>query len=508
MLQHQMLRSSDRLKYQTEKVTRKREAPEDTEKYTERVKIKPQPTLYRTHPPVLKDTPPCTHTQDLTSKHNHKRPCEDQSLPSPKRPRSFNPASSLEHPVIEYSIYTTSAESDGLIRYWCEHKSWPKEYFVQQVAPTKDMSYPLARKRSSASLHRKSSNSSLATGSNTPADRESRNGKSAKYWSPSYETVLATKGSFMRKSDLGITEKSKLLCKDLLESDQPIPEHTLFRDDTFDEVCQRLQGKNESRVIQDISRLIVPSVETLAVDGAENLKHLVESVNERWGSSIAFYGPLPQPDYAVAFDRSAFTDDQLKKFEPFLGYDPDTYSSFFLGTFYMYFPFLTCEVKGTAALDIADRQNAHSMTLAVRGVVELLRYVGRGDEVNREILAFSLSHDHRTVRIYGHYPVIDGDKISFYRHPIRTFDFTELEGRDKWTTYKFTRNVYEKWAPEHLQRIRSAIDEIPPGVNFSISNSAPDLPQPSTPPVVDEDEVTSNTSFTRQTQILKRPRNH
>lgn len=56
----------------------------------------------------------------------------------------------------------------------------------------------------------------------------------------------------------------------------------------------------------------------------------------------------------------------------------------------MYFPFLTCEVKcGAAALDIADRQNAHSMILAVRGVVELFRLVKREKEPHREILAFS-----------------------------------------------------------------------------------------------------------------------
>ena len=43
----------------------------------------------------------------------------------------------------------------------------------------------------------------------------------------------------------------------------------------------------------------------------------------------------------------------------------------------------TCEVKcGAAALDIADRQNAHSMTLAVRGIVELFRAVKREDKVN------------------------------------------------------------------------------------------------------------------------------
>ena len=103
-----------------------------------------------------------------------------------------------------------------------------------------------------------------------------------------------------------------------------------------------------------------------------------------------------------------------------------------MATYYMYFPFLTCEVKcGAAALDIADRQNAHSMTLAVRGIVELFRAVKREDEVNQKILAFSVSHDHQSVRIYGHYPVITRKDTKYYRHPIRTFDFIELEGKDK-----------------------------------------------------------------------------
>ena len=62
-------------------------------------------------------------------------------------------------------------------------------------------------------------------------------------------------------------------------------------------------------------------------------------------------------------------------------------------SFIMYFPFLTCEVKcGAAALDIADRQNAHSMTLSVRAIVELFRPAGRETELHREILAFSISH--------------------------------------------------------------------------------------------------------------------
>lgn len=98
----------------------------------------------------------------------------------------------------------------------------------------------------------------------------------------------------------------------------------------------------------------------------------------------------------------------------------------------MYFPFLTCEVKcGAVALDVADRQNAHSMTLAVRATVELSRLVGREIEVDRKVLASSIPHDHRTVRIYGHYAVIEQTKTSFYRHPVHTFNFTTLGGKDE-----------------------------------------------------------------------------
>jgi predicted nucleic acid-binding protein len=60
-----------------------------------------------------------------------------------------------------------------------------------------------------------------------------------------------------------------------------------------------------------------------------------------------------------------------------------------MAIYYMYFPSLTCEIKcGTVTLDIANRQDAHSMTLAVPGIVELFRAVKSKDEVNRKILAF------------------------------------------------------------------------------------------------------------------------
>src|ERR1700738_3544338 len=144
-----------------------------------------------------------------------------------------------------------------------------------------------------------------------------------------------------------------------------------------------------------------------------------------------------------------------------------------MATYYMYFPFLTCEVKcGAAALDIADRQNAHSMTMAVRGIVELFRIVRREKELHREILAFAISHDHRTVRIYGHYAIIDRSKTTFYRHPIHEFSFAELDCKKKWTAYKFTKNIYDIWMPVHFKRICSVIDELPRDLDFEVSQQS------------------------------------
>jgi len=152
---------------------------------------------------------------------------------------------------------------------------------------------------------------------------------------------------------------------------QKIPYEGLFRDDLFDKTCRKIQDRNEAKVIQDISRLLVPSADTLETQGAAHLEHLTESVNEGWNSAIPFYGPRPRPDYSVGFSRSSFTNEQLEKLKPFTGEIADSYTSYFMGTWRMYFPFFTCEVKcGAMALDVADRQNAHSMTLAVRAVVD------------------------------------------------------------------------------------------------------------------------------------------
>ena len=374
---------------------------------------------------------------------------------------------------------------------------------------------PCPIKKVPTSLSRKKSDASL----DETCDQTNREKKSAPYRTTQYTTLLEAKGSYMRKSDLGITKGSKDLYQRLLGLEQSVPQISLFRDDLFEETCCKIEDRNEARVIQDIARLIAPSAETLTTYGATHLNNLIEGVNERWISNIAVAGPRPQPDYYVGFRRSAFTDEQLKKLDPLIGSVFET--SLFVATYRIYFPFLTCEVKcGASALDIADRQNAHSMTVAVRALVELFRAVKREKELDREILTFSVSHDHRSVRIYGHYPIIEGDKTTFYRHPIREFSFTEQDGKEKWTTYKFVKNVYDHYMPKLHKSICSAIDALPADLDFDLSQSASfsqSTPQSSNAESLLDDsqssflasqEVTPTTSFTQAVEpAFKKPRN-
>ena len=324
------------------------------------------------------------------------------------------------------------------------------------------MTHSPTRKRSAPSLSKHESEISgvsLREGTN-PAVESRR-----------YEQILASAGIYMDDEDKVATMKEcKALCQTLLDADQIVPHDSLFNDDLFKRVCQRIRNKNEARVFRDLSHLLVPSAEILYLCGATNLEHLIETVDESWIKSIPLVkGPRPQPNFAVGLKLCAFTSDQLKKLQLSIG-DWQT-TSRLVATDEMYFPFLTAEVKcGNEALNIADRQNAHNAAIAVNAVVELYRLVSRQDELNQKILAFSVSHDYEAVRMYGHYALIKEKHALFYRHPVDKLDFTRKDGKEKWTPYTFTRNVYDKFYPIHHKRICSGVDQLPNPEDFAVGS--------------------------------------
>ena len=367
-----------------------------------------------------------------------------------------------------HPAYSISAASKRM-QHWINKSHWPEKDF--EPDPNMDRPAP-KRSRSSSSQGRQS-------GTATPvpsdgSDQRSRAQKSSPYAQPGYATLLAYKKGFMCDSEAGIVASEKDIYRSLLDTQQIFPSGSLFDDECFLEVCANLQDENEIRVVIDLLRLIAPSAENLAARGMKELKCLKEHTNAGWNESIPVQGPRPQPDYSVGFRFSTFSDDQFNKLHRHLKIDA---KKFFAATLEMFFPFLTAEVKcGKQALEIADRQNAHSMTVAIRGVVELFRKVGRAKELHRKALGFSISHDDRQVRIHVHYPEIDELSTECYRHTLRDFSISDNDGKERWSAYQFVRNVFDSFVPKHLKRIKSAIDQLPdPALeSFQSTQSAED----------------------------------
>jgi hypothetical protein len=54
-----------------------------------------------------------------------------------------------------------------------------------------------------------------------------------------------------------------------------------------------------------------------------------------------------------------------------------------------------------------------------------------------------------------------------------TAHYTLIDRRkDKWTPYKFTKNVYDIWMPTHLKTIYSIINKLPPDLDFKASKQS------------------------------------
>lgn len=173
----------------------------------------------------------------------------------------------------------------------------------------------------------------------------------------------------------------------------------------------------------------------------------------------------PQPTYSVGFSLTAFSPAYLAKIQRICGTPFNRKNTYYRATNDMYFPFLTTETKRSEQLlDIADRQNMHSGACAARAVIELYRLVGRHKQLDREVLAFSVSHSYRSVRIYAYFALSTAAQTVYFRQPVREFKFTLPD--ERWTAYRFTKSLYGIWAPRHLERIKSGLEELPVTVSL------------------------------------------
>jgi hypothetical protein len=111
-------------------------------------------------------------------------------------------------------------------------------------------------------LAEKQPDASSSAVSVTNSDHNSSDGKSASYTHKGYQELLRTRGVLLN-SELAISENNDIFCQGLLNTQCRIPEDSLLREDIYRDAIAELAGMNKSRVIQDIGRLYVPSVQTL-----------------------------------------------------------------------------------------------------------------------------------------------------------------------------------------------------------------------------------------------------
>ena len=284
-------------------------------------------------------------------------------------------------------------------------------------------------------------------------------------YTKAYENYILTKGLDMKdsKGEKFVSPDSKVICKDFQKMTYEVISPTVYSKAEVLEVIDLCQNRNEAMVNRDVTPLIVPPIISLYLkDGGNQLEHFTDEVNTQWYESWVLAGPRPKPDLAIGFLSSAFTIEENQKLTNYTSYDNLTRP-----TDELCFPFLMCEVKcGNEGLDYADRQNMHSCSLAVKALLKLEQKADQYREEKQfegllgKILVYSISHDQKNARLYGHFAFVEGEKWTFYRHFIESFDIAHKE-KDLLALHNFARNVLTVYAPKLLERLQKAIAALP-----------------------------------------------
>lgn len=261
-------------------------------------------------------------------------------------------------------------------------------------------------------------------------------------------------------SEKGVDKANEDLLNSLETKSHDPPNEPQYDAKALQMLLEGLSNKNEVMVIHELHDLVCPPAERLSIIYSEDkelgpiYKTFVDYRDEPWTKPpqlIAGF-PEPKPDYCVGFRHDVFDDHE----QDVLATLPNVMRSFMTAG-KIYFPFLTCEAKSTKDLvKFAENQNAYAMMVAVSSTFDLFRAAGKEQSVHRKVLGFSISYNDRTVLVDGYYPVVTGRGLSIYRTR-RLQMFIPPTDSDTRRSWRFVRNIYEVWAPQHLQDLKDAI---------------------------------------------------
>ncbi|OAG34437.1 hypothetical protein AYO21_11389 [Fonsecaea monophora] len=369
------------------------------------------------------------------------------------------------------------------------------------------------------SVKRKPSQESLGPVSLYADDLESiasTDAKSNFYSSPAFPTLLEQHGTYMKDSASGLDAEELEFCQGLLSTSVPHPPNSMLDDAVFMAFSELTHNKSEQWLVKNMHSHLFPAPELLAIRGHKEFEDLglIEACSDMWLRSIfPSYGKCPQPDSTIGFKWEKFSRKEVLKLGITIG-APSKY----MARDDIFFPFITREAKcDKQPLDIADRQNVYSMSVALDGVIDLFRRAGQLEELNGKALGLSMSYDNNTVRIYAHHVVTKPQESQCqtlqqlpnlstvkYRTIIGEVSLSKDGGKDRWQPYDFFYNACLKFSGRHLQRIKMAIERLP-------DPTAPPAPPASVPSAssMDESGQTSQTGQDPQggEGVFKKPRN-
>nr|POE59393.1 hypothetical protein CFP56_24662 [Quercus suber] len=277
-------------------------------------------------------------------------------------------------------------------------------------------------------------------------------GDTSRAWGGKHAEDMLHAGIYMEKQEgASITEDSERLCDAILQARYEILKEWRFQGDSFQNILEIVRYKNEPRAVRDVQPHVMPSLELLHAQCHAGLQHIAEGVDAHWTKCTFLCGPKSKPDVNHGLSRFVFTAQEREKLT----------SNNTCACQGMMFPFYLCEPKCfDKSIEKSELQALHSASVASNAVTELYKKFSAADELHRHILAFSMSHNQRVVKIFAHFALVAGREITFYRHRLFETDLV-TEASSQTRPFHIALGIWEHFYPIHLRRIQEALARQP-----------------------------------------------
>ena len=321
-----------------------------------------------------------------------------------------------------------------LVNHWL-HNDFQWSGFLNDTVPMEEGQSSHSQKK--RSLSRSSSYRQSTLSGDTP-----------KAWGSKHAAAMLEAGIYMEtQKDATIAEDDARLCKDILDTPYQLPDEWSFKAENFLTILNLALYRSERRVVRDVGPHVMPSPELLKERGHPGLEHIAEAVDAQWTKCTSLCGPKSKPDVSHGLSRSVFTRQEREKLTANNTCSCET----------MMFPFYICEAKCfDKSIEESELQALHGASVASNAVLQLYEKISAVEELNRRILAFSVSHNQRLVKIFAHFALIDGGKISFHRHRLFETDLL-VDESNRHSPYRIALGIWKHFYPIHVGRIRGAL---------------------------------------------------